>query len=142
MASGNWVHSEWGTPLYRVWGNMRSRCNNPNSQGYKNYGGRGIKVCRRWDAYEQFAADVGPHPGKGWTFDRINNNGDYAPSNVRWATAKTQSRNQRRTKLNLAKVNKIRKIYQQGGLYQYEIAAQFGIARGTVSNIITWKHWQ
>src|SRR3954462_4834923 len=90
-----------GTPLYDAWRGMRKRCNNPNCHNYKDYGGRGIKVCARWSRYAQFKADVGTHPGKGWTFDRIDTDGDYEPGNWRWATMKTQQRNKRNNKVDL-----------------------------------------
>lgn len=73
------------------------RCNNPNSKAYKNYGGRGISVCKSWsESFESFIRDVGYPPGKGYSLDRINNDGDYSPGNVRWATQLEQSRNTRR----------------------------------------------
>ena len=85
------------TPLYRLWMSMRSRCNNPNQKDYPYYGGRGITVCKRWDSYKQFAADVGPHPGGGMTLDRKNNSKGYSPGNVRWATRMEQRHNRRDT---------------------------------------------
>lgn len=84
--------------LFRLksrWENMKQRCNNPNNQGYKNYGGRGIKVCGRWHSFENFYADMGDCP-EGLTLERKDNDGNYEPGNCRWATWKEQGKNKRR----------------------------------------------
>ena len=72
-----------------------ARCNNPKSEGYPLYGGRGISVCERWRIPSNFMEDMGPKPEPTMELDRINNNGNYEPSNVRWATKKTNMRNTR-----------------------------------------------
>ena len=79
---------------YQTWRDLRSRCNNPRCDHYGNYGGRGIRVCRRWSKFENFLADMGPRP-KGMSLDRIDNAGNYEPGNCRWATDEEQSRNTR-----------------------------------------------
>ena len=82
------------TRVYVCWANMRQRCSNPNNIGYSNYGGRGITVCERWQTFENFLADMG-HPPRGKSLDRIDVNGNYEPSNCRWATSFEQARNKR-----------------------------------------------
>jgi len=80
---------------YYSWCNMRRRCDDPKHPFWALYGGRGIKVCKRWRQFENFLADMGKKP-TGLTLDRINVDGDYKPSNCRWATWRQQRMNQRR----------------------------------------------
>lgn len=92
-------------PEYRAWVDMKRRCNNPDFQSYKNYGGRGIKIYNEWlgeNGFENFYEYVGPRPSKEHSLDRYpNNDGNYEPGNVRWATSKEQADNRRTTcKLN------------------------------------------
>ena len=90
------AHGLWGTPEYRIWGSLRQRCLNPNDKGYADYGGRGITVCERWDRFENFIMDVGRRPSPEYSLDRIDNDGNYEPGNVRWATADQQAANKGR----------------------------------------------
>ena len=83
-------------PEWTAWHQMRYRCFNPKSRAWKHYGERGIKVCKRWDKYENFLADMGRRPSPDHSLDRINNDRDYKPSNCRWATMKQQSNNRRK----------------------------------------------
>ena len=81
---------------YILWKAMISRCTSPRHASYKNYGGRGIKVCEKWkNDFVSFLIDVGQRPEKTLTIERINNDGDYDPGNVGWATRKEQRHNQR-----------------------------------------------
>lgn len=84
---------------YKAWCAMRDRCNRVNHVGYKDYGGRGIRVDPTWEAsFEAFYAYIGPKPTPAHTLDRVDVNGHYEPGNVRWATRKEQAANTRRSR--------------------------------------------
>lgn len=88
-----------GTPtkMYKVWASMLQRCTNAKSNHYKDYGGRGISVCERWNKYSNFKEDMGDSYKYGLTLDRINNDDGYFPNNCRWVSQKQQKRNTRKT---------------------------------------------
>lgn len=138
------------TQLHTLWLAIRNRCNNPKGQDYKYYGGRGIRVCDRWDRYVLFVEDVGPHPGPGWTLDRIDGDKDYEPGNVRWATRETQARNRNYCTLTEADAAKVRELYgpykrydrARTGPTQAELARMFGVTQGLISAILRGDAWK
>jgi hypothetical protein len=90
------THGMSKTAEYRSWSHLKERCLNPNCADYENYGGRGIAVCDRWlNSFEAFLQDMGAKPSSGHSIDRINVDGNYEPSNCRWATGTMQGRNKR-----------------------------------------------
>ena len=86
--------------LYKVWSTMKDRCNNPNNKGYSNYGGRNVKVCDEWNDYDNFYAwSIENGYDESLSLDRINNDGNYEPSNCRWSTRREQNENKRNNHL-------------------------------------------
>jgi len=95
-------HDKWGTKIYKCWDNMKSRCLNPKATGFENWGGRGIKIYEPWiHSFDLFYDHVSklPYFGQaGRSLDRIDNDGNYEPGNLRWATRKEQTQNRRHKK--------------------------------------------
>jgi hypothetical protein len=114
---------------------MKQRCNNPNDKDYKDYGGRGIKVCERWNDFQNFFADMGSRP-PGLTLDRINNDGNYEPGNCRWATRKEQASNTRKQRMFIAMNHEGTMIASNN---QSEFAKKHGLNLGSVSNCLNKK---
>lgn len=105
-------HGRSKSRTYRIWCGIWHRCKNQNAPAYPLYGGRGIALCERWESFFNFISDMGDCPPR-HTIERIDNNGNYEPSNCKWATRKEQQRNQRRTVLTEDDVRGIRQLQQQ-----------------------------
>lgn len=136
-------HGESGTKFYRIWEGMKQRCLNSNFKQAKDYAGRGIKICDEWLSYENFAKwakQAGYRSGL--TLDRKDNDGNYEPSNCRFVTHAVNSRNNRLTKLNWEKVNKIRELYKTGDYSHRKLGLVFGVAKSTVCGIVNYRRWK
>lgn len=93
------IHGRTRTPEYRVWQHIKGRCNTPTDAAYHNYGGRGIKVCNRWNnSFQDFLEDMGLRPSLKHSIERVNNSKGYSPENCKWATRKEQANNTRNTR--------------------------------------------
>lgn len=120
---------------YSTWTRITQRCNNLHNHKYKNYGGRGIKVCQRWQTFENFFADMGKKPSPQHSIDRIDVDGDYCPENCRWATQKEQQNN-RRDNILLSAFGRTQTLSQwaeevgiKTGTLQYRIARKWPIEK-------------
>lgn len=109
--------------LYATWKSMRTRCNNPRTSSYKYYGGKGIKVCERWDSFSAFLEDMSPSYVEGLTLDRIDNLGNYCKDNCKWSTHSEQTSNQ----------NKSLKLLFEGEIMtEAELSRRTGVPRTTI----------
>lgn len=97
------THGMSYSALYAIWGSIKARCTNPTHRSYDGYGGRGIALCDEWNnSFDKFRAHVSSLPHfeeEGYSLDRINNNGNYEPGNVRWSTSTGQQRNTRHNRM-------------------------------------------
>lgn len=127
--------------LYPTWSNMIYRCYDQNNIAYKRYGAMGVTVCSSWlESFENFLADMGEQPTPQHSIDRINNKGNYEPSNCRWATSKQQTRNSTLTRLTEKDVKNIRKLLQ-AGMMQKDVATLYCVSSPTVWAICHNKSW-
>lgn len=125
--------------LYRVWSDMKRRCNNPKRKDYIHYGGRGIKVCEKWEnSFLSFMEDMEPSYREGLELDRADTNGDYSPENCRWVTRREQVKNRRNfgSKFDT-------KIIEKDGivLCQSEWSEILGLGEKTISDRINKLGW-
>lgn len=120
---GNITHgccTDGKIPEYHIWNSMKNRCLNPNDKGFKNYGARGISVCDEWkNSFESFYEYVGQRPFDGASIDRIDNDGNYEPGNVRWATPKEQMANTRKQKYGIC----VTQWCRENNLDRFHVAA-------------------
>jgi hypothetical protein len=123
---------------YVVWQNMLDRCRNRANPKWEQYGGRGIAVCDRWLSFENFLTDMGERPS-GLTLDRVDNDGNYEPTNCRWTTVSEQNFNRRSySKLSSQDVATIRGRLHAGETGRV-LARAFGVSTATISSIKTGK---
>jgi len=130
------------TREYHVWKNIKDRCFNNKNNAYKNYGERGITMCDSWrDSFVNFINDMGFCPDPKMQIDRINNNGNYEPSNCRWVTQTQNARNKRSNVLSMKKAREIRSKYKAGkGINA--LAREYGTTHPNITDVIRNKIWK
>ncbi len=127
------THGMRWTSEYSTWHDIKDRCGNPKNSGYKHYGGRGIRVCKRWiKSFQNFIFDMGLKPSSKSSIERKNNNGNYAPKNCRWATMKEQAQN-RRGVIKIKYLGKIKSLS--------EWCSDLGLNRGLIRSRIRRQGW-
>lgn len=129
--------------LYNIWHQMKKRCYSPNSKRYKDWGGRGITICKQWkESYVKFkfwALNNGYKDGL--TIERKNNNGNYEPLNCKWATRKEQVRNKKNNKLTMEKANQIRSLYFNVKITKTLLGKIFNVSGSMICDIVNNKAW-
>lgn len=132
------IHGMSNSPAYKSWQEMKTRCYNKNRHKYRRYGARGIKVCDRWlNSFQNFYDDMGERPD-GKTLDRINNDGNYEPSNCRWATPLEQAQTapDKRVpfgrKISLIEREKILGMLRSGDTTVSAIAREYKVSRASI----------
>ena len=160
----NWRGGKASHPLIHIYRDMVARCHSPRHTRYQDYGGRGIRVCERWrDDFWAFVEDVGPRPegktkgGKAyWQLDRVDNDGDYEPGNVRWATPTQQIENRRtpdysrvlrgsQQTLHKLKEDEVLNIVRRASTgkrgIQRRLAEEYGVTASTINRIMKGQLW-
>ena len=124
---------------YESWCGMRMRCRDTDPK-WRDGNYAGIQVCERWENFETFVKDMGLPPF-GFTLDRMESMGDYAPNNCRWADAKTQSLHRGYVKLSIEKATTIRELYKFSKLSQQKLVKMFDVSQQTISLIVRQEYW-
>ena len=145
---GNFKHGSKGTKIYNIWVNMKDRCSNLKHVYYKDYGNRGITVCDEWldkgtgfIKFRDWALNNGYK--EGLQINRINNDGNYEPSNCNFVPSEENMRNRRGQKIkNIEMSNEIRALYATGNYTQKELAIKYNTSQVAISQIINNKIWR
>lgn len=129
--------------LYRIWVGVKNRCNNKLGNRYKDYGGRGIMICSEWISdypkFKEYCISIGY--ADNLTIDRIDNNGNYEPNNIRFVTRGENSRNKRSSKLSMDKAKEIRFLKQVDGWSTNSLSEKFGVGQGVIRKVINNEAW-
>jgi len=137
------THGLSKTLEYNTWQGMMQRCYNKHSPKYKNYGGRGIKICTEWlHSFSLFYKDMGKKPFPLAQIDRIDNNGDYTKDNCHWVANVINARNKRSTKLSMPIAREIRMMFKTGVDTQVAYAEKYGVSQATIWDVLRCNIWR
>ena len=137
----NSTHGMYGSSTYVSWIEMHTRCYNKKRNSYRHYGGRGIKMCLEWKAsFLSFLRDMGERPSKGHSIDRIDVNGDYEPSNCRWASRTQQARNTRKTRITEAIADGMRELKAAGATLA-QISEFYTTPKNIIGHVLSGRGW-
>lgn len=136
-------HGKSKHPIYKAWWGMKDRCYAKNNHHYKNWGARGIVMCDEWlnnfQAFYDWA--IANNWNKGLELDRIDNDGNYEPSNCRWVTTKVNTRNRGSNKLDMEQALTIRKLFSTRAFTKQELANIYMVSYSTVQGIVQNQIW-
>lgn len=126
---------------YRTWLMMRNRCNNSRADDFRHYGGRGIKVCERWNSFPTFLKDLGTRPTPSHTLGRIDSELAYSPKNCRWETRLEQSRSRNYCRLSLEAAKEIRAAKQKGTFRVNDFMTKFNCGKTAIYSVLRGETW-
>lgn len=136
-------HGYSGNKFYNIWRDIKKRCNNKNHKSYKDYGGRGIKLYKEWEndlvQFIDYVSKLENANNNGYSIDRIDNDGNYEPGNVKWSTPEEQMRNTRATVLNPELILEMKKLKQYKSYQQ--ISDIFNIPKSTIVAALSGVSW-
>lgn len=132
-------HGMFGTPTYKSWSCMKSRCLNPNNSDFPNWGGRGITVCDEWMEFANFFRDMGVKPD-GYTIERLDVNAGYCKANCTWADRVTQGRNRSFNKMNSETAALLKRRRKEGLSYE-ALSQEFGLSINQTGRICRGEAW-
>lgn len=136
------THGMYKTSEYFAWSAMIQRCTNPKDCGYKNYGGRGIKICDRWrSSFIDFYKDMGEKPFKEAQLDRVDNDGNYELNNCEWVSRTKNMRHTRRVKLSIEKAAAIRKLNNETKMTYRQIGNIFKVNKEAIYKVVSNQRW-
>jgi len=137
------AHGKASTSEYHTWESIIQRCNNPKAIRYNRYGGRGITICDRWlHSFSNFYEDIGAKPFLKAQIDRIDNNGNYEPSNCHWVTCAENCHNTSKTKLSMKLANEIRHEYAKNKTTHRSLAKIYNTDHRSIGRIVNNQLWK